>query len=312
MAPRFDLNLLASLDALLRERSVTAAAEHLCVTQSTMSGMLNRLRAQLADPLLVRVGQSYELTARAVEMADKVHQILLNVESLVAPSPTDLGALTRRFRIMASEFSLYLVLPHMFRSAAMTAPNVTFQVLPINDPIGSVYRGDVDICLTGNTIADIAGTSRSVIRTHLLLWDHFLGLVDDGHPLRDAISVEEFLAYPHAATLFPGVSRTVESSGISELPDDHPPRVTVHVPSFLALGPIVAGTEMIGVVPALLARFLPGPWKLRTLTLPMNFDKAALRALWHSRDDQDSAHVWLRGLATEACAALKRTQGAEV
>jgi DNA-binding transcriptional LysR family regulator len=51
---RFDLNLLASLDALLSERNVTAAANRLGVSQPTMSGMLQRLRVQLCDLLLVR------------------------------------------------------------------------------------------------------------------------------------------------------------------------------------------------------------------------------------------------------------------
>ena len=143
------------------------------------------------------------------------------------------------------------------------------------------------------------------MRTQLLLWDHFLGLVDDNHVLRDDITLEQFLAYPHVATQFPGVSRTVEANGSNEFPDDHRPRVVVHVPSFLALGPIVAGTEMIGVVPSLLAPFLQSPWKLRTLILPTSFHKAPLRALWHNRDDHDPAHVWLRGLVTNACAALK-------
>lgn len=38
---RFDLNLLAPLDALLRERNVTVAAERLGVSQPTMSGSFN-------------------------------------------------------------------------------------------------------------------------------------------------------------------------------------------------------------------------------------------------------------------------------
>ena len=40
----FDLNLLTSLDALLAEKNVTRAARKMHVTQSTMSGILRRLR----------------------------------------------------------------------------------------------------------------------------------------------------------------------------------------------------------------------------------------------------------------------------
>ena len=48
----FDLNLLSSLDALLAEKNVTRAARKMHVTQSTMSGILRRLRDQFDDELL--------------------------------------------------------------------------------------------------------------------------------------------------------------------------------------------------------------------------------------------------------------------
>jgi LysR family nod box-dependent transcriptional activator len=304
----FNLNLLASLDALLRERSVTSAAARMGVSQPTMSGMLNRLRAQLGDPLLVRVGQSYELTARAAHLADTLHQTLLNIESLVRPlEPVDLSALARRFTIMASEVSLFLLLPQIFRPAAILAPKVTFHIVPIDDPMGSVYAGKIDLCITGNTVDDVEGTAAGVVRTRTL-WDGTcVGLVDGNHPLSGEITMQQFLSYPHAATQFPGVSRTVEDLGISGLSRVHPPRV--RVASFLALGPIVAGTDMIGVFPNVMVDLLNPAWGLRTVALPRDFAKLSLRALWHSRDDQDEAHQWLRSLVTDACAGLSpRTQ----
>ena len=49
----FDLNLLRVLDALLRERNVSRAAERLALSQPAVSNALNRLRELLDDPLLV-------------------------------------------------------------------------------------------------------------------------------------------------------------------------------------------------------------------------------------------------------------------
>lgn len=60
-----NLNLLLALQALLEERSVTAAARRLGVTQSAMSRQLAQLRYIFADPLLVRVGNRQQLTERA-------------------------------------------------------------------------------------------------------------------------------------------------------------------------------------------------------------------------------------------------------
>ena len=51
---RVDLNLLVYLDALLRERNVTRAADQLGLSQPAMSNGLRRLRDLFEDPLLVR------------------------------------------------------------------------------------------------------------------------------------------------------------------------------------------------------------------------------------------------------------------
>ncbi|HRI54381.1 MAG TPA: LysR family transcriptional regulator, partial [Pseudomonadota bacterium] len=48
-----EVSLLRALDALLRERQVTRAAQRLGLTQSAMSHALRRLRELFADPLFV-------------------------------------------------------------------------------------------------------------------------------------------------------------------------------------------------------------------------------------------------------------------
>jgi len=53
----FGLNLIRAFDVLMRERSVTRAAEELNLTQPAMSNVLRRLREFLDDPVLVRTGQ---------------------------------------------------------------------------------------------------------------------------------------------------------------------------------------------------------------------------------------------------------------
>ena len=62
---RLDLNLLAALDVLLRERNVKRAAKKLGITQSAMSHKLKRLREELGDPLFVTAPGGLAPTARA-------------------------------------------------------------------------------------------------------------------------------------------------------------------------------------------------------------------------------------------------------
>ena len=302
--PDFDLNLLRPLDALLRERSVSRAAQRLEVSQPTMSGMLARLRAQLHDPLLVRVGRAMELTPRAAALAEEVRQTMLRIERLAAPLDAfDPATLRRHVRIMASEFGLLLVLPQMFARAAAIAPHVTFTVVPIDRPARSVFTGDVDLCLTGDILREVAGEMADVVRTQVLAEDRFVGIVDVDHPLVGAATLDQLIGFPHVATQFPGSPWTVEDIGMSGMSDRHPPRV--RLPSFLAIGRMVAGTDAIGVIPGRLADLVTAAGGLRAIRLPAHCKTVSIRLLWHSRFDSDPAHSWLRTLVVQACAALR-------
>lgn len=299
----FDLNLLNSLDALLRERNVTAAAKRIGVSQPTMSGMLNRLREQLKDPLLIRVGRAFELTPRGRELVDEVRQTLLMVENLSAPRKDfELERSERNVRIMASEFTLFMILPDLFRRAADVAPHLTFEVISIEKPVEQVYSGNVDICITGDTIADIDGGAASAIRTQTLAVGRFVAIVDASHPLSGSITLEQFLEYPRVSTQFPGIPRTVEDNLVPGVARAHPPRI--RVPSSFAIGSILIGTDMIGIIPSKMTPLLPSVWTLRTLALPADFGASSLRALWHSRHDHDPIHQWIRATIAELCSGI--------
>src|SRR5215831_14440398 len=82
---RIDLNLLAVLDALLDELSVTRAASRLGYTQPSVSGMLRRLRDLLGDPLFVRSQRGLLPTPRAQALAQPLKQWLADSRRLVAP-----------------------------------------------------------------------------------------------------------------------------------------------------------------------------------------------------------------------------------
>ena len=58
-----DLNLLVPLRELLRERSMTRAAERLGVTQTAASAALPSPRRHFGDELLIRDRDEYTLTA---------------------------------------------------------------------------------------------------------------------------------------------------------------------------------------------------------------------------------------------------------
>ena len=81
-----DLNLLITLDALLAEGSVAGAARRLGLSPSAMSRALARLRETTGDPLLVRAGRGLVPTPRAVELRDRVSQLVQEDRKTAGPA----------------------------------------------------------------------------------------------------------------------------------------------------------------------------------------------------------------------------------
>src|SRR6476619_3331055 len=101
---RPDLNLLVTLYVLLAEGSVARAARRLRLSPSAMSRALARLRATTGDPLLVRAGRGLVPTPRALELRDRVGQLVLDAEAILRPAEQlDLARLVRTFTVRTRE-----------------------------------------------------------------------------------------------------------------------------------------------------------------------------------------------------------------
>src|SRR5260370_7621762 len=121
----FDLNLLRSLDALLSERSVTRAADRVCVSQPTMSGSLQRLREYFEDQLLIRVGREMELTPLARSMAASVRDLLQSIQSTLDIKPSFAPATARRtFSTSMSDYAATTLLPPPLARLATYGPPI--------------------------------------------------------------------------------------------------------------------------------------------------------------------------------------------
>lgn len=305
-----DLNLFAPLDALLSTRSVSAAAAKLGVSQPTMSGMLARLRIQFNDELLVRVGKDFELTAYAQMLGPEIRQILQMIGHLssrqleFAPEKS-----VRHFRMMMSEIGLSLILPHLLPRIYEVAPLVTIEIVPIQQPLASVYAGQVDLSLTGDFLGTASGEMAAQVRVQALLRDNYVAVVDKDHPLTGKVTVEDLQRFPHIAVHFPGSQVTVSDIPLPDFSQLHPPRLRVG--SFLAAGRLLAGTDAFTLIPLRIARLTAKLEELRHLELPSNAHPNIMRLLWHKRYDQDPEHTWMRSLIAITCAKIRERDNLE-
>ncbi len=209
---RVDLNLLVYLDVLLREKSVTRAADYLGITQPAMSNGLRRLRELFGDPLLVRTSEGMTATERAMELQPAVREIIVRVERAVQKTRTfDARDSERVFRIMASDYAESTLMPRVLREIRQAAPNVTLDVLTPSDvSFIDVEQGRVDMAINR------FDTIPQSFHQKTLWLDHFACLMSANNPvLKETFTLDAYLQANHI-----WVSKTGFGVGVGVNPRD--------------------------------------------------------------------------------------------
>src|ERR1700689_2419139 len=113
-----DLNLLITFAPIAEEKSVTAAASRLLLSQPAVSRALQRARAMFQDDLLVRSPNGFELTLRGRKILDELEGLLPRMENLVAPALFDPLREKSHFRISGPDNVCTVLLPRLCRQYA--------------------------------------------------------------------------------------------------------------------------------------------------------------------------------------------------
>jgi DNA-binding transcriptional LysR family regulator len=189
-----DLNLLVTLDALLRERNVTRTAERLGVSQPAVSGALGRLRRHFGDQLLVRVGNRYDLTPLAARVAALTGPALAGVRRVFdSTAEFDPSGLDREFTIVSSDYAATILGPLIARRFAAQAPGARLR-LQQTTPYAVDHAADTLRSADGLIIPHGFVTGLPYLD---LYTDRWVCVVSTDHPdVGDALSLELLAALP--------------------------------------------------------------------------------------------------------------------
>ncbi|MGH3245939.1 MAG: LysR substrate-binding domain-containing protein, partial [Trebonia sp.] len=119
--------------------------------------------------------------------------------------------------------------------------------------------------------------------------------------LRDGrLSVEDLGVLPHAAARLPHA----EEDPIQAALDRHgiTPNTVVTTVGWLTLPFVVAGSDMVAIVPEQLARRLAGAAGVVVIEPPFGQVELVEAAWWHPMRATDPAHTWLRNILNEIAA----------
>jgi DNA-binding transcriptional LysR family regulator len=294
---RPDFNLLITLDVVLAEGSVAGAARRLRLSPSAMSRALARLRETTGDPLLVRAGRGLVPTPRAVELRERVRQLVQDGEAVLRPAEKlDLKQLVRTFTLRTSEGFVENFGPDLIARVGEEAPGVRLRFVQKPDKDSTSLRdGSVDL-ETG-----VVGTATSPeVRAQALFRDRFIGVVRLGHDLTQGeITPDRYAAGRHILVSRRGLDKGPIDEALEPLGLER--KIVAIVDGFSVALALARSSDLIASVPERHTGNLRSG--MLSFPLPIAMPELTVSLLWHPRMDSDPAHRWLRGHVREACAA---------
>ncbi|MEN6541778.1 LysR family transcriptional regulator [Parvibaculum sp.] len=290
-----DLNLLVTLDVLLAEGSVARAARRLRLSPSAMSRALARLREAMGDPLLVRAGRGLVPTPRAVELRERVSQLVQEAEAVLRPAEKlNLKQLVRTFALRTSEGFVENFGPDLIARVGEEAPGVQLRfVAKLDRDSASLRDGTVD--LETGVVGEATGPE---VRVQALFRDRFIGVVRKGHALsRGKITPARYAAGRHILVSRRGLDRGPIDDALTMLGLERD--IATVVGGFSSALSLARATDLIASVPERHTGNLREG--MHSFPLPVSVPDISVSLLWHPRLDADPAHRWLRACVREIC-----------
>lgn len=279
-----DGNLLRLLLHLTETESITQSAQNLGVTQSAVSHMLNRLRAIVGDPVVVKSGRGVVATAEAKRLADKARVLLDDLREFSYGGDFDPADLSEQITIAANDLQRDLLLPTLLKRLKKEAPGVTLRVIPSDIPTLDMFR--TNQCALAISPRPPDG---SEIMQKRLFEDRYQVFYDGSQ--RDAprsladYSAAEHVTVSYTSTQHLQIDRYLEAKGVTR-------RFGVEVPGFAGIPAFIHGSNRLTTLPSLLRHDLLK--SLHHCQLPVPSPPLQIYMIWHMRYQQDPTHCWLR------------------
>ncbi|MBU3000867.1 LysR family transcriptional regulator [Roseovarius nubinhibens] len=290
---RVDLNLLVVFEVLMETRSVTATAQKIGRTQSAVSHSLARLRDQLGDPLLVRVGGKMQPSPYAEMIIADVRPILRSIRRVITPRDLfDPATSDRIFRIAMP--TLTKVIAEVSARVEAEAPHVKIEWLPAHrDVYAALSEGLIDLAHLGGEPRLPDGLEQQVMEP--FSWVTF---ARRDHPACADWGLEAWRRYPH---LMVNVTQSMQNPfPVAAQDDPGSRRVSAMIGDSAGVASLLAKTDFLATFPAILLAWDMEAFGLRALRPPVDLGSVLVRFFWSARLANDAGGSWIRSIVIES------------
>jgi DNA-binding transcriptional LysR family regulator len=293
----FDLNLLPVLVAIHEHGSVTAAAQHLGMSQPSVSTALSRLRHKYGDPLFHRAGHGMKATPRMRALIQPLREALNRMdETFVTELVFKPGTTQRTFTFAMSDLGEMVFMPKILKRLRQLAPRAA--VRSVAASAAQIERGletgEIDVAV--GYFPDLR--EKSFLEKHLF-YHYFVCLLRANHPVTaTTLSMPQFLQLEHAVVY--GAGRTNEIFERYLRAKKIHRRVVLETPHFLSIPSIISRSDLVVTVPHAVGTFVKDVhMNIRVAQPPMRTPKIDLKLHWHRNFQRDPKNKWLREMVAD-------------
>lgn len=285
----FDLNLLRIFVAVYETGGVTTAADQLDLSQPTVSYGLGKLREALKDPLFVRAQGAFTATPRAAALYPQFRDALALVNSAIdATHGFDPKTAHRVFVLAMSDIGSMYFLPPLEAALRRSAPGVSLDIrqVPVEELVDNLAASKVDAAL-GN-LPSLQGKTRSLT----LFRERYVCLVgsDYGNCITE-MTPELFLGSRHVAVSSSFSGHQLAEDALADLGISR--TVAVRTPYYTALPQLLAGSDLIVMLPERVAAVFSKQSDLVSFPVPFELPEFDVKLHWHPRHETNPALAWL-------------------
>lgn len=284
-----DFKLLRIFYYVYKFKSVSVAAEQLCMSQPAVSNILNKIRHHYNDPLFVRIGNEMLPTELSKQLFPLICEVLSKIE--IIENYTDhFNHLDshQSFTIAMTDVAHLVLLPKISEYLKQYAPNIRLNIRPITSETAyQMANGEIDLAI------GFLPHLENGFYQQKLFEQHYVVISSKDHPrlTGDHISYEQYLSEYHI-DVDAGIGHYHIANELMKLGVKR--NFLMRLPSYLGVGLLIQESDAIATVPYYLSEVLLSRGNLKIFEAPIAFPTYPIKQYWHLSTHHKTSQEWLR------------------
>ena len=281
---RIDINLYPLFIAIFEQKSISKAAQILCISQSAVSHALQRLRLQLKDELFVRSGQKMLPTPFAEQIYQPIQTALSTIQNIAIPQHDFDPSMLQSLKIAIHDEIEPIIFPQLVHHFSQLNLDIQFlsSKLDRKNMLADLSAQQIDF------VIDLVQPYQENLQFENLIEDYFVACT-----LQTEMDLSLYLSSPHI-----GVSS--RRTGLL-LEDIYLNRQQLSRQIFMrcqhystALQVLAQYPNAILTIPHSILKHLHYAQDLKIHQLPIELPKIKMGMYWHEHVRQNPRHQFLR------------------